>query len=94
MPYHPAPIKAEVSKSIAHLIPPYQEQEGVIIIIANIKTSNQAEQTSKSEAPPGSYAQLQSKDNQGKEADPVYISVLFLLPQQKQQRNLEVLKTT
>lgn len=49
--------KAEESKSIAHLLPRHEEQEEVIhiIIMANIRPSNQAEQTAKSETPPGSY---------------------------------------
>lgn len=50
------PIKAEESKSIAHLLPWCEEQEEVLIIMVNIRPSNQAEQTVKPETPPGSYA--------------------------------------
>jgi len=55
---HPVPIKAEESKSIAHLLPRCEEQEEVIhiIIMVSIRPSNQAEQTAKSETPSGSYA--------------------------------------
>lgn len=82
-------MKAEESKSIAHL-PWREEQEEVIhiIIMVNVRPSNQAEQTTTSETPPGSYAHLWSKDKQ--EADPAYTSALLLLPQQQQKRNWKV----